>query len=74
MNSAKLNRSERLQRVYKALKQRPMTTMEIIQNAGVCAVSSIISEIRLNGIEIACRQMGRGVYQYSLKDWEDMND
>jgi hypothetical protein len=32
------------------------TTLEIIQKAGVCAVNSIISELRMNGYSIDCQR------------------
>lgn len=57
MNAANLGRSDRLQRVYKLLsKGGEYTTLDIIQKAGVCAVNSIISELRANGYEIDCQR------------------
>ncbi|MGI9136144.1 MAG: helix-turn-helix domain-containing protein [Candidatus Nanopelagicales bacterium] len=57
MNAATLDTSDRLQRVYKLLsKGGEYTTLEIIQKAGVCAVNSIISELRANGFEINCQR------------------
>ncbi|MCB1908113.1 MAG: hypothetical protein KDH15_12125 [Rhodocyclaceae bacterium] len=65
MNFATLS-SKRLQRVLKVLADcREHTTMEIIQCARVCAVNSIIAELRANGIAICCRR-DRGVYYYRL--------
>jgi hypothetical protein len=50
MNAANLKSSDRLRRVDKFLAdRRPHSTMEIIQGASVCAVNSIISELRANG-------------------------
>lgn len=71
MHSAKLEKSNRLQRVYEVLQRGPKTTLEIIQQAGVCAVNSIISELRDNGIDIDCRCLGvtgdgSRIYQYRL--------
>ena len=44
MNAATLEKSDRLQRVYKLLQQGgEYTTLDIIQRASVCAVNSIIS-------------------------------
>ena len=40
-------------------------TMEIVKRAHVCAVNSIVSELRANGIAISCRR-DRGVYFYRL--------
>jgi biotin operon repressor len=57
MNAATLDTSDRLQRVYKLLsKGGEYTTLDIIQKAGVCAVNSIISELRQNGYEIDCQR------------------
>ncbi|MCB1909947.1 MAG: hypothetical protein KDH15_21510 [Rhodocyclaceae bacterium] len=39
--------------------------MEIVKRAHVCAVNSIVSELRANGIAISCRR-DRGVYFYRL--------
>ena len=66
MHRARLSTSNRLQRVYNALKVRPMTTYEIISTAQVCAVNSIISELRCNGVDISCKCKGRGIFEYSL--------
>lgn len=67
MHNAKLENSDRLQRVYNLLKNEgAQTTMQIIQKAGVCAVNSIISELRRNGKLIRCEAIARGVYKYSL--------
>ncbi len=57
MNAANLTRSDRLQRVFKLLSGGgEFTTLEIIQRAGVCAVNSIISELRQNGFKIDCQR------------------
>jgi Helix-turn-helix domain len=57
MNAATLDNSDRLQRVFKLLsKGGEYTTLEIIQKAGVCAVNSIISELRANGYDISCQR------------------
>lgn len=67
MQAAKLERSERLQRVARLLREtrRPLSTMEIIQGANVCAVSAIISELRENGMKIDCRRQG-DVWHYRM--------
>lgn len=67
MQAAKLERSDRLQRVAKLLRKtrRPLSTMEIIQGANVCAVSAIISELRENGMKIDCQRQG-DVWQYRM--------
>jgi predicted transcriptional regulator len=57
MNAANLTKSDRLQRVFKLLSGGgEYTTLEIIQKAGVCAVNSIISELRQNGYQIDCQR------------------
>ena len=57
MNAADIDNSDRLQRVWKLLsKGGEYTTLEIIQQAGVCAVNSIISELRANGCDIQCQR------------------
>jgi len=72
MNSAKLDKSPRLQRVHKLLSNGgEFSTMAIVQAANVCAVNSIISELRDNGIGIKCRaqydkRLQNTIYYYSL--------
>lgn len=65
MHAANLQRSERLKRVKDFLKdKRPHSTLEIIKKAKVCAVSSIVAELRCNGINIDCERRGsRWYYQ-----------
>lgn len=59
MHSARLKNSERLQRAYGVMRDgRPRTTLEIIQAAQVCAVNSVISELRDNGCAIDCWRNG----------------
>ena len=67
MHYAKLDKSARLQRVYEYLNRSKSekTTMDIIKAANVCAVNSIISELRRNGFEIKTRREGR-LYYYKL--------
>jgi predicted transcriptional regulator len=57
MNAANFDKSERLQKVAKLLGGGgEYTTMDIIKKAGVCAVNSIISELRENGYIITCER------------------
>ena len=57
MNSASLKRSARLKRVDDLLADgSEYSTLEIVNKAQVCAVNSIISELRANGREINCRR------------------
>lgn len=56
LRAGKLDRSPRLQRVRDLLLDgREHSTLEIVQGAHVCAVNSVISELRANGLEIGCR-------------------
>ncbi|MES9873126.1 MAG: hypothetical protein ABW146_08445 [Candidatus Sedimenticola sp. 6PFRAG7] len=56
---ARLSTSERLQRVDQLLSDgREYSTLEIAQLANVCAVNSIIDELRSNGRDIRCRREG----------------
>jgi hypothetical protein len=57
MNAGNFDKSDRLQRVYKLLKKGgEYTTLDIIQRAGVCAVNSIVSELRQAGYQITCQR------------------
>lgn len=58
MHYAKLSKSPRLQRVLRELKRAkgPVTTKDLVTSANVCAVNSIIAELRENGADITCHQ------------------
>lgn len=59
MNAASIESSERLNRVLYLLSQGgEFTTLDIIKSANVCAVNSIISELRQNGFDINCQRRG----------------
>jgi len=59
MNAARLDKSERLQRVLRVLADgREHSTSEIVHGAQVCAVNSIVAELRSNGFRIGCRRVG----------------
>jgi len=59
MNAAKLEKSERLQRVDALLSSgKQYSTLEIVQMACVCAVNSIVAELRANGRKITCKRFG----------------
>ena len=60
LHAAKLEKSDRLQRVHKYLKgcDGEKSTMDIIKATNTCAVNSVISELRDNGIAIDCRRDG----------------
>lgn len=73
-HACNLATSPRLQKVRDFLRERGevgATTMEIIKNCGVCAVNSIITELRRNGLVIdahgpALNDQGARVYRYVL--------
>lgn len=55
MHNANIEKSGRLQRVLRVLSDGAThTTRDIIKRANVCAVNSIISELRENGFKISC--------------------
>lgn len=59
MHAARLGHSERLRRVRALLADGvPRSTREIIHGAGVCAVNSIVAELRHNGVPVACQRVG----------------
>jgi hypothetical protein len=59
MHAASIEKSERLGRVRDLLSQGgEFTTLDIIKSANVCAVNSIIAELRQNGLDINCQRRG----------------
>jgi len=67
MHAARLDKSTRLQRVLRLLSDgRWHGTRDIIALARVCAVNSCVSELRANGLPVACRCVGRGLFEYRL--------
>ena len=70
MHSAAVERSPRLQRVLKLLRDgREYSTRQIVQDADVCAVNAIVAELRDNGYPVECRQVvrhGRRIWLYRL--------
>ncbi len=64
MHAGKLEKSQRLQRVAKLLRdKRSHSTWNIMNQAKVCAVSAIISELRANGMMVDCWRSG-GIWYY----------
>jgi len=58
MHAATIGNSKRLQRVDAVLADgNPHSTMEIIEAAQVCAVNSVIAELRANGRTITCQRV-----------------
>ena len=76
IHAAQLSRSPRLQRVLAFLRERAAvgaTTREIIQKADVCAVNTIIQELRENGFTIDGEWIPAGeamAYRYRLVEVE----
>jgi hypothetical protein len=67
IHAAKIETSERLQKVAAYLAdQNPHTTREILIACDVCAVNSIVDELRENGFEIECKPVKRGVFEYTM--------
>lgn len=67
MHTARLTRSERLQRVHNFLKDgKKHSTLEIIEKARVCAVNSIVSELRANGMSIECERKADRWYYWLM--------
>jgi len=68
MHSARIGNSKRLQRVDALLADgKEYSTLEIMLNASVCAVNSVISELRANGRVIVCRRV-RDIWLYRRTD------
>ena len=68
MHFARIEESERLQRVHRLLGDGGWHgTREIMLAADVCAVNSIITELRANRYDIRTRCVGRGRYEYQLQ-------
>lgn len=66
MHAARLGHSDRLQRVRALLADGlPRSTMEIIALANVCAVNSIVAELRYNGVPVTCQRVG-DIWFYSI--------
>lgn len=68
MKAANIKTSERLQRVDNLLAGgREFSTLQIIAYCGVCAVNSIVAELRANGRDIRCR---RETAAWFYKRWD----
>lgn len=64
---AKIEDSPRLQRVRALLDDgRWHGTREIMLTADVCAVNTVITELRCNGLTVETRCVGQGRYEYRL--------
>lgn len=70
MHAASVNHSARLRRVLNALHDGyPHSTLDLVRDAGVCAVNSIVAELRQNGYAIDCQRVG-DVWYYTLQSRE----
>lgn len=71
MHAARIAQSPRLQRALRALQARGgwMTTRQLIRAANICAVNSVIAELRANGAEIETRQqlLREGARRFSYR-------
>lgn len=68
MHAARLHGSFRLARVLAVLRDgAEHTTFDLIHAAHVCAVNSIIAELRSNGFDIRCERRG-DVWFYRLNE------
>ncbi len=68
MHHAHRKTSDRLRRVFRALKRAPrkgLTTRGLELRANVCAVSACISELRADGVPVECRREA-GLFWYRL--------
>lgn len=72
MKAANIEKSARLGRVLDLLSQGgEFTTLDIIKQAGVCAVNSIVAELRCNGFEINCQRRGDKWFYRLEKHYEN---
>ena len=68
MKAASLERSDRLSRVHELLLQGgEFSTLDIIKQANVCAVNSIVAELRENGVSVSCQRRGERWF-YKLEE------
>lgn len=66
MKAANLMYYDRLQRVLAVLMDKKRhSTRDLIRKANVCAVNSIISELRANGVQIECKRE-KNLWFYAL--------
>jgi hypothetical protein len=64
---AKIEQSDRLKRVFMLLADEQWHgTRAIMRLADVCAVNTVIAELRGNGFCIDTRCVGRGRYEYRM--------
>jgi len=69
MHAADVKKSARLRRFVSALNlagQKGLTTRDLIQQTGDCAISAIAAEVRENGYVIDCQRESRTTWRYRL--------
>lgn len=67
MNYANVEKSPRLQRTLRVLRAGGWhSTRALMRAADICAVNSVVAELRANGFAIDTRCVGRGRYEYQL--------
>lgn len=68
IHAGRIESSPRLQRVLAVLQRGgKYTTRDLIEQAHVAAVNSIVSELRRNGFDIGCKRISRTQWQYWLE-------
>lgn len=77
-HSARIGSSERLMKVFAYLSDgMPHTTRDILRACDVCAVNTIVSELRDNGYVIDCKPVKgkKSVYEYRWREgsWDEQN-
>ena len=66
MHNARLSKSPRLQRTFNVLLDGKFhTTRDLIRKAKICAVNSVVAELRENGLNIDCKREGN-LWRYRL--------
>lgn len=71
MHHGRLSTSPRLQRALRVLQRTKgeISTIDLSRQADICAVNSVIAELRANGAQITCRQdhrEGQRRFYYTL--------
>lgn len=75
---AKLEKSKRLKRLLEVFKRHPnvpLSTIELIKMADVCAVNSACHELRQNGVDISPARYiaGHYCYTYMVEEKDNQN-
>lgn len=67
MHAASIDKSPRLQRFVRFLADGNWHgTREIVHGAEVMACNSVAAETRANGVNVECRCVGQGRYEYRI--------